>query len=155
MSISSGGRPDSRGRATAGAGFEASACVNAGNYVLHRSLVDRLVPEEMVGAVGATCVLARITRESFDKHVGGLQEIKDTSFNERALASVDALASLIDERSAETQPDTCRRKATAGVLCVPVRDAGEGGGVLIQKKDPCCANSKSPQFVSPILFRGP
>ena len=74
-----------------------TATIRPGGVFGELALAEQQQSNDLVtatAATGATCVLARITRESFDKHVGGLQEIKDTSFNERALASVDALASL-------------------------------------------------------------
>jgi cGMP-dependent protein kinase len=43
---------------------------------------------------GERCVLARVTREAFVRHVGALQEIKDMSFKEAALANVPELGAL-------------------------------------------------------------
>ena len=40
------------------------------------------------------CVLARITRDSFSRNVGALQEVKELNFNETALARVAGLAAL-------------------------------------------------------------
>ena len=51
----------------------------------------------MVIATASTqgpCVLARVTRDAFTKHVGALQEIRDTGFNEKALAAVPELHAL-------------------------------------------------------------
>ena len=71
--------------------------VRPGGVFGESAVADTVQPSTLVTATATpagACVLARITRESFNKHVGALQEIRDVSFNEKALSTVADLQAL-------------------------------------------------------------